>query len=236
MTDSTENETQVKDPLLEEMAAAGLLFGRKKSKTNPKMKSFVFANRNGFEMFDLDKTAQKIEEAKEFLAGVAKTGKTILFVGTTPASQEVMKEVAESFKAPYVTHRWLGGTLSNFETITLRLRHFIKLKTDKASGKLEKYTKKERTKFDKELERLQRLFGGLEELNALPAALIVANTDAHSIAVREANVVGIPVVGITNSSTDPDGVDYIIPANDNSMSSVRWIVEQLAQALKNSSK
>ncbi|MDP3881106.1 MAG: 30S ribosomal protein S2 [bacterium] len=232
MTDSNETGTQVKDSMLEEMAQAGLLFGRKKSKTNPKMKDYVFANRNGFEMFDLEKTAAKLEEAKAFLASVAKTGKTILFVGTTPAGQEVMKEVAEGFKAPYVTHRWLGGTLSNFETISSRLRYFIKLKADKESGKLEKYTKKERTKFDKELERLERLFGGLEELTAMPAALIVANTDAHSIAVREANIAGVPVIGITNSSTDPEGVDYLIPANDNSISSVRWIVEQLAQALK----
>ena len=233
MADKTESQTQVTESQIDEMAKAGLLFGRKKSRTNPKMKSYVFANRNGFELFDLEKTARKLDEAKDFLASVAKTGKTILFVGTTPAGQEVMREVATSFKAPFVTHRWLGGTLSNFETISARLKHFIKLKADKEAGRLEKYTKKERTKFDKELERLERLFGGLEDLTALPAAIVVANADAHSIAVKEAKIAGIPVVAITNTDTDPDLVDYVIPANDNSISSVRWIVDQLAEALKN---
>ncbi|MEZ4156724.1 MAG: 30S ribosomal protein S2 [Candidatus Paceibacterota bacterium] len=231
MTTETKNSVKVDEVLLEQMAQEGLVFGRRKARTNPKMKGYIFATRAGFEFFDLEKTATKLEEAKTFLASVAKTGKPILFVGSTPAAAAAVKATAEKFKAPFVVHRWLGGTLTNFDTIQTRLKYYLTLKADKASGRLDKYTKKERTQFDKELERLSTLFGGLEGLNSMPGAVVVMNAKAHDIAVKEAVIAGVPVVALVNTDTNPAGIDYVIPGNDNSVASIGWVMKQLEGAI-----
>ena len=234
--DAPVNERTADTGVLEEMAKAGILFGRRKMRTNPKMKKFVFTTRNGFEIFDLTKTLDAIEQAKQFLATAVKTGQPILFVGADPASQAATKAIAEKYNFPFVVERWLGGTLTNYKTISERLGYYVKLKADAAAGKLEKYTKKERVAMDKEIARLTRLFGGLERLATLPAVVVVSGAKSHDIAVREANRANIPVIAIANTDADPDRITYPIPANDNNQSSITWILEKLAAGIEEGMK
>lgn len=218
--------------MLEEMAKAGLLFGRKRSRTNPKMKKYIYTTRNGMEIFDLVQTIDLIEKAKNFLKTAVSSGRPILFVGTTPASQAVAKATAEKFGFPFVAERWLGGTLTNFETINKRLNYYMNLKSDQATGKLIKYTKKERTAMEKEIERLTRLFGGLEKMTAMPAAIVVAGADGHQIAIREASRMKVPVVCIANTSAGPEMITHVIPANDNAVSSIQFIFAKLSEGIE----
>ncbi|MDP2629671.1 MAG: 30S ribosomal protein S2 [Candidatus Harrisonbacteria bacterium] len=237
MTDNTQDTVQTApSPQLQEMAEAGLLFGRKKSQTNPKMKPFICANRGGFELFDLEKTKDMLEKAQAFIEEAAKGSKPILFVATHPASQGLVEELAKKFSYPYVTLRWLGGTLTNFDTIQTRLKYYLKLKSDQATGKLLKYTKKEQVKFSQELERLERLFGGLEKLDQRPAALFVVNANLHKTAIREATQSGIPVVAIATTSADPVPIDYLIPANDSARKSISWILDRFTEVIENAKK
>lgn len=217
---------------LKEMAQEGLLFGRKKRNSNPKMRKFVYASRNGFEIFDLRQTKEKIEEAQKYLTDLVKTGQIILFVGTHAPAYNAVKEIAEKYQYPYVIQRWLGGTLTNFKTITTRLNYYLKLKSDQESGKFDKYTKKERTVLDKKIERLHRLFDGLENLKALPALVVITGADTHETAIAEARRMKIPVLAIANTSADPDTIDAVIPANDKSRSSVEYILAKLDVAIE----
>lgn len=220
------------DPQLEEMAKVGILFGRKRQFTNPKMRKYVFTTRNGVEIFDLAKTQEAIEAAAGFLKEAAKTGKPILLVGTEPPSQAAITALAEKFNFPYVIERWLGGTLTNFETINDRLQYYIRMKADLASGRLDKYTKKERVVMDKEIARLTHLFGGLEKLTTMPAAVLIVGAKKHLIVIREANKTSIPIVAIANSDANPDEIQYLIPANDRNKSSVEWIFTKLESAIE----
>ena len=216
------------DPLImEEMVKAGVLYGRKKSKTHPRMKDFVFATRNGIEILDLPKTMQALEKAAEFLKEIAKKDGIIIVVGTKPVCQELAENFAKKFSMSFVVKRWLGGTLTNFKTISKRIQYYMNLKADKASGKLAKYTKKEQVAFDKEIERLNGFFIGLERLTKLPDTLIVIDANEHITAVREAKRLKIPVVAILSTDTDPEAVEYPIPANDNSKTSIAWILGKL---------
>ncbi|PIR86985.1 MAG: 30S ribosomal protein S2 [Candidatus Harrisonbacteria bacterium CG10_big_fil_rev_8_21_14_0_10_49_15] len=219
-------------PEIQEMAKAGILFGRKRSVTHPKMRKYVFTTRTGFEIIDLEKTKTQIAKAEEFLREVAGTGQSVLFVGTRPEARDLVKAAAEEFNFPFVTQRWLGGTLTNFDSISTRINYYIKLKEDQAGGKLDKYKKKERVAMEKEAERMDRLFGGLERLERLPAALIVVSADAHDTAIREAKIKNIPVIVIANTSANPDMIDYVIPANDTSRASITYILAKLTTAIK----
>lgn len=223
---SVQDEKGIDPSLLEAMAKAGVWYGRKKSKTNPRMRGFIYTTRNGVEIFDLPQTWEKIEAAGAFLRGIIAHGGSLLVVGTTPAGQGIAKKVGEMFGFPYVTERWLGGTLTNFKTLSLRIQHFKKLKADREAGRLEKYTKKERSDFNKEIEHLQVLFGGLERLESLPQVILAIGANAHLTAIREALRSKIPVIAIANSDTNPELVTHIIPANDTAKASVTWIVEQ----------
>lgn len=216
------------DPLiLDEMVKAGVLYGRKKSKTHPRMKDFILANRNGIEILDLPKTMQALEKAAEFLKEIAKKDGLTLVVGTKPVCQELAENFAKKFSMSFVVKRWLGGILTNFKTISKRIQYYMNLKADKASGKLGKYTKKEQVAFDKEIERLNGFFSGLERLTKLPDALVVIDVNEHLTAVREAKRLKIPVVAILSTDTDPEMVEYPIPANDNSKTSIAWILQKL---------
>lgn len=217
--------------LFEEMIRAGVIYGRKKSKTHPKMKQFLLTMRNNIGLFNLSRTAKAIEDAKRFISQIVSEGGTILVVGTQPIIRELTREFAEKNDLPYVNERWLGGTLTNFDTIQKRVKYYIKLKQDRASGALEKYTKKERLDFDREIERLDKLFKGIESMDKLPEALLIIDVNQHAIAVREAKKLNIPVVAIVNSDNNPDGVAYPIPANSSAKSSVAWIFDKLKEAL-----
>ncbi|MDO8602099.1 MAG: 30S ribosomal protein S2 [bacterium] len=232
VADTTPAERTADAAMMEEMAKAGVLFGRKRTRTNPRMKKYIFTTRNGMEIFDLTQTIDLIARAQEFIKEVVKTGRPILLVGTEPSSIEAVKALGEKFMFPFVVERWLGGTLTNFESLSKRLNYYMGLKADKETGKLDKYTKKERVVIEKQIERLTRLFGGLERLTQLPGAVIVFGSDAHEIAVAEANRMKIPLVAIANSSANPDTLNYIIPANDNSRSSITWIAGKIGEAIE----
>lgn len=226
------NSTAVVEPsfdsvILEEMTKAGILYGKKKSKTHPRMKSFIFTTRNGVEIFDLPKVFGAIEKAQEFLYDIAKKGGMIMFAGALPAAKELTLALGKQFNFPYVVERWLGGTLTNFKTISERIRYYMNLKADKETGKLEKYTKKEQSQFNKEIEKLTTLFSGLETLTKLPDALVIIDAIEHETAIREAKRMNIPVVALINSDTNPEIVAYPIPANSRARSSIAWILSKL---------
>mgnify|MGYP001613807092 CR=1 FL=1 len=226
--ENSASQTPAIDPaLLEEMVKAGILYGRKKSKTHPRMKPFVFATRNGIEILEVAKTMIALEKAGDFLKDLAQKDGMIFVVGTKPVSQSLMEDFAKKFSFPYVTKRWLGGTLTNFKTISKRLQYYMNLKADRATGKLEKYTKKERVEFDKQIERMNGFFLGLEKLSRMPDALLIVNANDHMTAIREANRMKIPVVAVLSTDTDPEVVAYPIPANDNSRASVTWVLSKL---------
>lgn len=223
----------VQAALFDEMTKAGLLYGRRKSKTNPKMKRrFVLMTRSGIEVFDLTKTVAALDEALAFLSETIKNRGTVLFVGTEPAAKDLVKKTAEALGAPYVIERWLGGTLTNFETIYRRIEYYRTLKADKAAGRLDKYTKKERVLIDRKIDKLTKFFSGVEGLTRLPDALFVADAGKHPTAVREAKKVRLPVVAVVNSDTDPDLVRYPIPANGSSVASLAWVLGRLETALR----
>lgn len=223
------NEAQLKQ--FEEMTKAGVVYGRKHSKSNPKMKPYVYGVRSGFDVIDLTSTINGIEQAQAFLKELVKKGQSLLIAATGPAGSAAITPFADKHKLPRVTDRWLGGTLSNFSVISKRINHLTTLKADKAAGRLEKYTKKERTMLDKEIERLTKLFGGIESMTMLPGALLVIDAPQHMTAVREAKRIKIPVIAISNTDTNPDMIDYLIPANDNSVSGINYILAQFDSAI-----
>ena len=239
MTKETElnGETQaapqkpVDMPVLEEMMKAGLFIGRKNSKTHPRMRKFIFGTRNHSSVIDLEETLLLLESAIEFVKNKVAAKGTVLFVGTTPAAKKTVEETAKRLLAPYVTERWLGGTLTNFKTLSKRVSYFKKLKSDRQSGRLDKYTKKERLDFDRKIAKMTVMFSGLEEMQALPDMLLVMDVNSNMTAVREAKKLKIPVVGVMNTDTDPELVTYPIPANDRSKASLDWVLGQFEKAV-----
>jgi len=227
------DEKSFVDPaILEALVKAGVLYGSKKSKTHPRMQKYIFTTRNGIEIIDVVQTLDLLAKAEEFLKTVVAKGGSIVFVGTTPAAKGSVEALAKKFGYPYVTERWLGGTLTNFKTIHDRLQYYLKLKTDRETGRLEKYTKKERFQFDKEIERLTVLFGGLENFTRLPDALFVVGATSHDTALRETKRSKIPVVALMSSDADPDQVNYPIPGNDKARSSIVWVLNHIEKALE----
>ncbi|OHB22196.1 MAG: 30S ribosomal protein S2 [Parcubacteria group bacterium RIFCSPLOWO2_01_FULL_48_18] len=217
---------------MQAMAEAGILYGRKKTKTHPKMRPYIFTTRNTIEIIDLAKTKEKLEQAKDFVQAAASKNGMLLFVGTQPAARSIIQETASRYAYPYVNNRWLGGTLTNFKVISKRIEYLKKLRLDLVSGALDKYTKRERVQFNKELGRLEQLLSGLENLSALPEALFVVNVEEHTTAVREAKRLHIPVVAIVGTASDPNTIDYPIPANDAARSSIVYLVVELEEAIK----
>jgi small subunit ribosomal protein S2 len=214
-----------------EMIEAGVFYGRRKSKTNPKMRQFVLANRAGIEVINLAKTAEAIEKAAAFLKEKVKNGGLVLLVGTEPAAQESVAKLASKFNLPNVTNRWPGGMITNFKVVSRRIEYMKKLRDDFASGGLQKYTKKERLELEKELRRLEGLFGGLEHLTKEPDVLIVIDPTLHHTAVREANKMKIPVIALANLDAEPDKIDYLVPGNDKARKSIGWFLEKIERAL-----
>lgn len=219
-------------PSLEEMLQAGVHFGHKTSKWNSKMKSYIFTSRNNIHIIDLEKTQENLVKALEFLKSIKDKNQKIIFVGTKIAAQNITREVAQECKMPYVTERWIGGTLTNFQTISERLKYFNDLEKKKKTGELEKYTKKEQHDFDVEMRKLERRFGGIKEMTGLPNALFVVDVCDNAAAVKEARNMNIPVVGLCDTNADPTSVDYSIPANNNAISSLKLVLETVAKILK----
>ncbi len=216
---------------LEEMARAGLHFGHRTSRVHPKMTPYLYGVRNTVHIIDLEKTKEKFEEALRFIQQLILENKILLIVGTKIQVKDLVKNMAQELGLPYVNERWLGGTFTNFETIKKRIEYFKDLERKKAEGELEKYTKKERAKFDQELRKLEMKFGGIKNLAGLPDAVLVLDMKKDALAVKEARIKGIKVIGISDTNVDPTLADYPIPANDDAISSVRYILEKVKEVI-----
>jgi len=217
--------------MIQEMAELGMFFGLSKGKTHPRMRPFIHSTRSGNEMIDLEQTAQSLKLSVDFLKKVSESGKQILLVGTTPAGKSALFEAAGKLNQPYVVKRWLGGTLTNFKVIMGRIEAFKKLLNDRESGNLAKYTKKERLIIDRQLEKMENLFGGLRNFKELPGAIFIIDPVKHKTAIREARRAKIPIIAVINTNVDPTLIDYPIPANDRNPQSIRWILNYLTTNL-----
>lgn len=211
---------------------AGAHFGHQARRWNPKMAPYLYGVQEGVHVFDLIKTKALLEEALNALKLAAKEGKTILFLGTKKQAKEKTKEVAMACGCPYVYERWLGGTLTNFEQIKKSLTKLSDMKAKMASGEYNKFTKKERLLIDREIERLERFFGGLSGLEKAPDVMVIIDTHKEISAVKEARNVGVATVGITDSNADPTLVDYPIPMNDDAQKAVEYVLELMKEAIQ----
>lgn len=222
------------EKLLREMLENGVMYGHKKTKTNPKFKKFILINRNDIEIIDLLKTMPAIEAAALFLKDAIKENKMILFVGVQPAANMIIDEIAKKFDFPCVRNRWIGGLITNFKVISQRLEYFKKNQTDMELGAFEKYTKKERVVINKSIEKMKKIFGGLEKLTRVPEVLFVVDSSlkGHATAVREAKKMKIPVVAIIDSDDNPEAIDFPIPANDHAKMSIDWIINKLIEKIQ----
>lgn len=225
-------KSKTKIPALEEMMKAGVHFGHRTSRWHAKMEPYIFTSRNNVHIIDLEKTREKMDEALVFLEKLKKEKKIILFVGTKPSAKDIVKETAQACGMPYISERWIGGLLTNFEVISQRLKHFRDLIQKQETGELKKYTKKERHDFGVEQRRLEQKFGGVRQMTKRPDALFVVDVHKEKGAVKEAAAKEIPVVGICDSNADPSYVDYPIPANDDAISSLKLLLGVVKEALE----
>ncbi|WP_044893744.1 30S ribosomal protein S2 [Bacillus alveayuensis] len=216
---------------MKQLLEAGVHFGHQTRRWNPKMKKYIFTERNGIYIIDLQKTVKKVEEAYNFVKELAANGGKILFVGTKKQAQESVKEEAERSGMFYVNQRWLGGTLTNFETIQKRIKRLKDLEKMAEDGTFDVLPKKEVVKLKKEQERLEKFLGGIKEMTQLPDALFVIDPRKERIAVAEARKLNIPIVGIVDTNCDPDEIDYVIPANDDAIRAVKLLTSKIADAI-----
>ena len=214
-----------------EMAQAGLCFGHKTSKINPKMKPYIKEIRNLVHIIDLEMTAERLEEALKYIKELISKKGTIMLVGTKIQVKKLIEDTAEECNLPYVIQRWVGGTFTNFDIIKKRVNRFKDLEENKKKGEFDKYTKKERSKIDKELSNLKAKFGGLRDLKELPNAVFVCDIKSDELAVKEARNKGIKIIAIADTNVNPDLVDYPIPANDDAISSVKYILEKVKEVI-----
>jgi small subunit ribosomal protein S2 len=215
---------------MRQLLEAGVHFGHQTRRWNPKMRPYIFAERNGIHIIDLAQTVRRLDTALEFVRETAARGDTILFIGTKKQSQEPITEEATRAGQPYVNQRWLGGMLTNFVTIKKRLALLEQLEARQANGDFDRMTKKEASKLLDELTRLQRTLGGMRKMKRLPGAVFVVDPHRERIAVTEARKLEIPVVGTGDTNVDPDELDYIIPANDDAIRSIRLLCGLIADA------
>ena len=221
---------------LEQLLEAGAHFGHQTQKWNPKMKPYVYGERNGIYIIDLQKTVDQASKAYEFLKKTASSGKSILFVGTKRQASETMKKAAEKCGAFYVTHRWLGGMLTNYKTISLSIDKLRKVEKMKETGDFNLLTKKERSKIDKDVIKLERNLGGIKNMRKVPGAIFIIDPDCERIAVKEANNLKIPVVAITDTNCDPTGIDYVVPGNDDAIKSITLFAEFFSDSVVEGSR
>ena len=216
---------------MKELLEAGVHFGHQTRRWDPKMAPYIFMERNGIYIIDLQKTVKKIEEAYDFVRDVAASGKPILFVGTKKQAQSAIKDEALRCGEYYVSERWLGGMLTNYKTISARIKRLNEINTMEEDGTFEKLSKKEVTALKGERDKLERNLGGIKEMKGMPGAVFVVDPKNEAIAVHEANILGIPVVGIVDTNCDPDMVDYPIPGNDDAIRAVKLITGVIANAV-----
>ncbi|EKN63911.1 30S ribosomal protein S2 [Schinkia azotoformans] len=216
---------------MKQLLEAGVHFGHQTRRWNPKMKRYIFTERNGIYIIDLQKTVKKVEEAFNFMKEVAANGGTILFVGTKKQAQDSVKEEAERSGQYFVNQRWLGGTLTNFETIQKRIARLKEIETMREDGTFDVLPKKEVVNLNKELERLEKFLGGIKEMKQIPDCLFIIDPRKERIAVAEAHKLNIPIVAIVDTNCDPDEIDYVIPGNDDAIRAVKLLTAKMADAI-----
>jgi small subunit ribosomal protein S2 len=216
---------------MKQLLEAGVHFGHQTRRWNPKMSRYIFTERNGIYIIDLQKTVKKVEEAYNFVRDLAGEGKTMLFVGTKKQAQDSVKEEAERSGMYYVNQRWLGGTLTNFGTIRKRIERLHELERMQEDGTFDVLPKKEVIQLHKEMDRLEKFLGGIKGMKSLPGALFIVDPRKERIAVAEARKLGIPIVGIVDTNCDPDEIDYVIPGNDDAIRAVKLLTAKIADAI-----
>lgn len=216
---------------MKQLLEAGVHFGHQTRRWNPKMATYIFTERNGIYIIDLQKTVKKVDEAYNFVKEVVSEGKSILFVGTKKQAQESVKEEAERCGMFFVNERWLGGMLTNFKTIQNRINRLRELEKMEAEGVFDVLPKKEVAQLRGEQEKLQRFLGGIKDMRTLPGAVYVIDPRKERIAVAEARKLGIPLVGIVDTNCDPDEIDHVIPGNDDAIRAVKLLTAKIAEAV-----
>jgi len=219
-------------PTLTQLLEAGAHFGHKKERSHPKAKSFIFSIRDSVYVIDLEQTLEKLQKAIEYLKGQIEAGKTVLFVGTKRQAKETIKKTAGNLAMPYIVERWLGGTLTNFETISKSLKQLTQLEELMKAEEFAKYTKKERMRTEKKVEKLSLLFEGIKDIKFIPDILFVVDTVGEGVAINEAKRMNIPIVGICDTNANPTLIDYPIPANDDSEKTIKLILEAIENGIK----
>jgi small subunit ribosomal protein S2 len=216
---------------MKELLEAGVHFGHQTKRWNPKMKRYIYGGRNGIYIIDLHQTLKMFEDARKFIQSVVENNQCVLFVGTKKQAQDAIAESAIKSKQFYVNQRWLGGMLTNWGTITQRIKHLRELERMEVDGTFEKVTKKEAQGLMEEKERLERFFGGIKDMGRLPGALFVVDLKKEALAVHEARKLGIPIVAVVDTNCDPDLVDYIIPGNDDAIRAIKLFCGKVAEAI-----
>lgn len=223
-------------PTLLEMLKAGVHFGHQKSRWHPKMEKFIFGARNGVHIIDLEKTQEQLEKALNYVKTLAGKGQVILFVGTKRQARAIIKEAAEKCEMPYLVERWIGGLLTNFEEVKRRLKKYHNLKEQFASGEIEKYTKKEQVTMKKQLEKMDKYLMGLTKLEKMPDAVYIADMRTEKTALAETERTEVPTVAVCDTNTNPEKVNYAIPANDDAVNSIKMIADMVAEAVNEGRK
>lgn len=216
---------------MKQLLEAGVHFGHQTRRWNPKMAEYIFTERNGIYIIDLQKTVKKLDEAYNFVKEISMEGKSVLFVGTKKQAQDSIKEEAERAGAYYVNARWLGGMLTNFSTIRKRIARLKQLRAMQEDGTFDLLPKKEVIKLNLEIERLEKFMGGIKDMPEMPGAMFIVDPRKEKIAVAEAKKLGIPVVAIVDTNCDPDEIDYVIPGNDDAIRAVKLIAGAMADAI-----
>ncbi|PEI43821.1 30S ribosomal protein S2 [Bacillus pseudomycoides] len=216
---------------MKQLLEAGVHFGHQTRRWNPKMKRYIFTERNGIYIIDLQKTVKKVEEAFNVMRNIAAEGGDILFVGTKKQAQEAIKEEATRAGMYFVNQRWLGGTLTNFQTIQKRIKRLKDIERMQEDGTFDVLPKKEVVQLKKELERLEKFLGGIKDMKGLPSALFIVDPRKERIAVAEARKLHIPIIGIVDTNCDPDEIDHVIPANDDAIRAVKLLTSKMADAI-----
>jgi small subunit ribosomal protein S2 len=215
---------------MRDLLQAGAHFGHQTRYWNPKMGQYIFGARNNIHIINLEHTVPAFNEALDLVRQLASNKNKVLFVGTKRAAGKVIKEQAQRAGMPYVSHRWLGGMLTNYKTIRASIKRLRELEAQQTDGTFERLTKKEALMRSRDMDKLERSIGGIKDMGGLPDALFVVDVDHERIAVTEANKLGIPVIGIVDTNSDPDGIDYIIPGNDDAIRAVKLYVTAVAEA------
>lgn len=219
------------DTGLEAFLKAGVHFGHLKSRRHPRMEPFIFTTRKNISIINLEESTKLLREAEAFLQSVRKTGKPILFVGVKKQTHDAVRSLAERLEESYVVDRWLGGTLTNWNSIRARAKYLVDAKEKLDRGEFKQYTKLERLKIAEELEKLERKVGGIKTMSELPGAIVLVDAKEADLVIREAKKVGVPIVGIVDTNADPSQIDYPVPGNDDALSSLRMILASFGKAI-----